>query len=336
MSKKMRIALVGAGGISEAHVNGMLAHPDKVECAAVCDPVAENSNRRVAQLGTQPWRFADWKSMFVTLEDKVDAVVICLPHHLHTRAILDAAAAGKHVLCEKPMCINLAEADQIIETVQRAGIIYMSAHQQLFSPAVQALKAMIDAGTLGRVQWLRVQDAFRANTKDFANKWRAKLSTQGGGELIDTGYHPTYQLLHLAGAEVTAVRATMGRFLQPIEGEDTASVQVRFANGAIGEIFTSWAMRRPYGSPDIHVIGDQGEAWCQGWEVGHLPNGETEPRMTTVEGKHAFHEQMGHFADCVLSGAKPPHGPEMGREVLRVILKAAENAEGWQATAAQL
>ena len=333
MSKKVRLGLIGAGGIAEAHINGMLAHPDKVECVAMCDVSNENVNKRVKQLGTDLWRFADWPSMLATLGDKLDAVVICLPHNLHASAILDAAAAGKHILCEKPMCINLAEADRIVETVRQAGIIYMSAHQQLFSPAVQAIKQMIDTGTLGQVQWLRVQDAFRANSSDFAGKWRAKLSSQGGGELIDTGYHPAYQLLYLAGAEVAAVRATMGRFLQPIEGEDTASVQVRFANGALGEIFTSWAMRRPYGSPDIHVIGEKGEAWAKGWDLGHLPLGETEPHLTTVEGKHAFNEQMGHFADCILSGAKPPHGPEMGREVLRVILQASENADGWQSTA---
>jgi predicted dehydrogenase len=333
MSPKIRLAFIGAGGIAEAHINGVLAHPEKIECVAMCDVSDENIDKRAKQLGAQPARFSDWKTLFATLGDKLDAVVICLPHHLHTPAILDAAAAGKHILCEKPMCINLAEADRIVETVQRAGIVYMSAHQQLFSPAVQAIKRMIDAGTLGRIQWLRVQDAFRANTSDFANKWRAKLSSQGGGELIDTGYHPTYQLLYLAGSKVAAVRATMGRFHQPIEGEDTASVQVRFANGAIGEIFTSWAMRRPYGTPDIHVIGERGEAWCKGWDIGHLPFGATEPELTTVEGKHAFNEQMGHFADCILSGAKPPHGPEMGREVLRVILQAAENADGWQATA---
>ncbi len=332
----MRIGLIGAGGIAQAHVNGMLANPGKVECVAICDVVDANIENRAKHFATPPARFADWKTMFASMGDQLDSVVICLPHHLHTPAILDAAAAGKHVLCEKPMCINLAEADRIVETVRRTGIIYMSAHQQLFSPALRAVKALIDAGKLGRVQWLRVQDAFRAKPEGFAGTWRAKLGTQGGGELIDTGYHPTYQMLYLAGTEVAAVRATMGRFLQPVEGEDTASVQVRFADGAIGEIFTSWAMRRPYGAPDIHVVGDKGEAWCLGWDVGYLPLDAEKPELTTVEAKHAFNEQMGHFADCVLSGAKPPHGAEMGREVLRVILRAAENAEGWQATAAKI
>lgn len=329
----MRIALIGAGGIAEAHVNGMLAHPDKVECVAMCDLLQDNMNRRAKQLGTEVWRFADWKSMFSTLGDKLDAVVICLPHHLHAPAILDAVAAGKHVLCEKPMCLNLVEADAIVAAVKKAGVIYMSAHQQLFSPAVRAVKAMIEQGRVGNVMWLRVQDAHRAGLDAFANKWRAKLASQGGGELIDTGYHPTYQLLYLAGAEVAAVRATFGRFHHPIEGEDTAVVQVRFETGAIGEIFTSWAMPRPFGAPDIHVIGDKGEAWCQGWDVGFRALDSKEPKLSKVEGKHAFNEQMGHFADCILSGAKPPHGPEMGREVLRVILQAAENADGWQKTA---
>jgi predicted dehydrogenase len=124
----------------------------------------------------------------------------------------------------------------------------------------------------------------------------------------------------------------MGRYEHEIEGEDTASVQVRFSNGVIGEIFTSWAMSRPYGTHDLHVIGDLGEIFGTGSVLYHLPRGFKTPSEKILRESDTFSEQMGHFADCLLKGLPVPHGPEEGREVLKIILKAAESAEGWQKT----
>ena len=334
MSTKVKLALIGTGGISGAHVDGIRAHQDKIECVAMCDVSESNLDTRTKQLGGNPARFNDWKKMLATLGSEIDAVDICLPHHLHAPAIFDAAAAGKHILCEKPMCINLEEADRILSAVKKAGIIYMSAHNQLFTPAVKEIKRLIDSGAIGKVRWIRSQDAFHAPHHLFKDQWRASLKSQGGGELIDTGYHPTYRLLYLAGGDIAAVRGTMARFEQPIEGEDTASVQIRFSNGVIGEIFTSWAMERPYGTHDLHVIGDAGQIFGSGNHLYHLPNGAKTPTETVLREGKSFDDQMGHFANCILQGARPPHGSEEGRDVLRIILQATENADGWQKTAA--
>ena len=333
MSKKVRLALIGAGGISGAHVGGILAHQDKIECVALCDVSETNLETRAKQLGAEPARFQDWKKMLAAMGDRIDAVDICLPHHLHAPAIFDAAAAGKHILFEKPMCINLEEGDRIIEAVKKAGVIYMSAHNQLFTPALREMKQMIDDGAVGKVRWIRSQDSFILPSSVLKGQWRSSVKLQGGGELIDTGYHPTYRLLYLAGANVAAVRGTMARFAQEIEGEDTASVQVRFTNGVIGEIFTSWAMNRPHGTHDLHVIGDRGEVFGTGNKVYHLPTGEKTPSEKVLKEIDTFQAQMGHFADCILKGVPPPHGPEEGRQVLQIILKATESAEGWQETA---
>jgi predicted dehydrogenase len=335
MSKKVRLALIGAGGISGAHANGILKHQDKIECVALCDVSEKNLEARAQQLGGNPARFQDWKKMLAEKGAEIDAVDICLPHHLHAPAIFDAAAAGKHILCEKPMCIDLEEADRIVAAVKKSGVIYMSAHNQLFTPALQEMKRMIDEGTIGRVLWIRSQDCFVVPPKAMKGAWRSSLKTQGGGELIDTGYHPTYRLVYLAGAEVAAVRGTMARFSLEIEGEDTASVQVRFTNGVIGEILTSWAMNRPYGTHEVHAVGELGEIFGTGNLIYHLPRGFKTPSEKVLREADTFTDQMGRFADCILNGASVPHGPEEGREVLRIILKASENAEGWQKTTGQ-
>jgi len=337
MSTKVRLAIIGAGGISHAHANGILKHQDKVECVALCDVSEANLDSRSKQLGYNPARFSDWKKMLAEMGDKIDAVDICLPHHLHAPAIFDAAAAGKHILCEKPMCINLEEADRIVAAVKKAGIIYMSAHNQLFNPSVKEIKRMIDAGDLGKVRWLRSQDCFLAGGGAaggaFKGAWRANLKMQGGGELIDTGYHPCYRLMHLAGGDIAEIRGTMGRYEQEIEGEDTASVQVRFANGVIGEVFTSWAFSRPYGTHELHVIGDRGEVFGTGNKLYFLPRGFNTPSEKILPEADTFSDQMGYFADCIQKGLPVPHGPEQGRDVLKIILKASENADGWQKSA---
>ncbi|PTY03524.1 dehydrogenase [Verrucomicrobia bacterium LW23] len=334
MSNPIRLALIGSGGISSAHAAGILAHSDKVKCVALCDVSEENLEKRSAQLGGGPIaKYHDWRKMLSEMGSDIDAVDICLPHHLHAPAIFDAVAAGKAVLCEKPMCINLDEADRIVAAVERAGVLYMSAHNQLFTPALQEMKRRIDAGAIGKVRWIRSQDCFIAGKGAFEGKWRSNLKSQGGGELIDTGYHPSYRLMYLAGAEVAAVRGNMGRFEHAIQGEDTASVQVRFTNGVMGEIFTSWAMTRPYGTHDLHVVGDLGEIFGTGNRIWQLMRGEKEPAETVLPVVDTFTAQIACFADCVRNGTQPPHGPQEGREVLRIILKAAESADGWQETA---
>ncbi len=336
VSGPVRVALIGSGGISKAHGKGFLKYADKIKCVALVDVSADNLKARGEQLaptGTTPRTFSDWKACLSEMRGEIDAVDICLPHHLHAPAILDATAAGKHILCEKPMCMSLAEADKIGAAVRASGVTYMSAHNQLFMPVVQEAKRMIDAGEIGKVLWLRSQDCFRAGGEGgnpFKGSWRADLKTQGGGELIDTGYHPSYRLLYLAGSPAVSIHGQMGRFVQQIEGEDTASVQVRFASGALGEILTSWAFPLPYGTHQIHVMGEKGQIFGSENTLYHLPKGSTEPTKRTFDAVDTFEAEIGHFADCLREGKRPIHGVEEGRAVLELILNASKNADGWQ------
>ena len=193
---------------------------------------------------------------------------------------------------------------------------------------------MIDDGAIGRVQWLRSQDCFRVPVDEknpFKGSWRSKLKTQGGGELIDTGYHPSYRLLHLAGSKPAKITGNLARFMQPIEGDDTASVEVRFENGAVGEILTSWAFDNPYGTHQIHVIGDNGQLFGSENTLHYLPRGFAEPAKRTFEPVDTFVAEISHFADCLKNGTRPMHSVEEGRAVLELILAATQSAAPWQA-----
>jgi predicted dehydrogenase len=329
----VRVAIIGPGGISQAHAKGYLKHADKIKVVALCDINEENMKKRSEQLGTVEWQFSDWKKMLKEMANDIDAVDICLPHHLHAPAILDAAAAGKNIICEKPMCMSLKEADAIAKAVEKAGVTYMSAHNQLFMPVVQEAKRMIESGELGRVYWLRSQDCFIVAGRREKWGWRGDFKTQGGGELIDTGYHPTYRMLHLAGAEPVDIKAQMGRFNNEIDGEDMASVSMRFANGAIGEIFTSWAINLPAETHHIHVVGEKGEIYGSNDTMYVRPKGFQTAAKRDFTPVDTFEAEIGHFAECLQQGKRPMHSVEEGRKVLEVILKAAESAKGWEKTA---
>lgn len=330
ISGVVRTAIIGSGGISGAHARGFLKHADKIKVVALCDVSQANLKSRSDQLGGVSRQFADWKVMLKEMAGDIDAVDICLPHHLHGPAILDAAAAGKHILCEKPMCTSLEEADAIQGAVSKAGVTYMSGHNQLFMPVVREAKRIIDGGDLGKVFFIRSQDCFRAGGDRSNWGWRADRKTQGGGELIDTGYHPSYRLLHLAGSPVASIHSQMGQFNLNIDGEDTASVQVRFQNGTLGEILTSWAFPLPYGTHHIHVVGEKGQLFGSGDVLYHLPSGYTEPAKRSFEPVDTFIAEIGHFADCLRDGKRPLHSVAEGRAVLELILQASRSAEGWQ------
>lgn len=329
----VRLGIIGCGGISGAHGAGLLEHRALVTVMAVSDIDPNAMKGRKAQIQSEAPEYTDWKEMLAKEGDNIDAALICLPHDLHAPAIVDACKAGKHILCEKPLCTTVPDANKIEKAVKAAGVTYMSAHNQLFMPIVAEMKALIESGALGRVMFVRSQDCFATARTAEEWSWRGKLDSQGGGELIDTGYHPTYRLYHLAGAEPLKVQATFSRFSAPIEGEDTASVHILFENGVIGEICTSWAMNLAHGTHHLHVIGDKGEVFGSSSDLWLKPDGYAEPAHRRLPNVNTFVEQMKCFAQCLINGARPPHSVAEGRTVLDIILQATKSADGWQAVA---
>lgn len=320
---KIRIGFIGCGGIHWPHLRGYMEYANKCQVVACVDNNLANAEASAAKAGGAKV-FADWKEMLAKVE--VDAVDICLPHHLHKSAIIDSAKAGKHVICEKPLCLTLNEADEIITAVKQAGVTYMSAHNQLFSPIVANMKRMLHEGVIGKVYWIRTQDCFLAG--GFAQGrqhmgWRGDVAKQGGGELIDTGYHPSYTLLYLADAPIMDVIAATATFRLDMEAEDTAFVTVKFRDGVIGQISTSWAMGSPAGTHQIHIIGSKGQLYGTGNQLYLLPDGFREPAHIEYGAVDTIQAECKHFVDCLLEDKEPMATLQQGRDVLDLILRAA-------------
>ena len=317
------IGLIGAGGIAGAHVRGYAAIPDRARVSAVADVSEDNARRRAEELGGATV-YADYREMIASAD--VDAVDICLPHHLHADAIITAARAGKHILCEKPLCLSVAEADAVEQAVRNAGVTLMCAHNQLFLPAVAQARRLIDEGALGTVYELRTTDSFFASFDPDSMGWRANQATSGGGELIDTGYHPTYLLLHLAGSEPVAVTAMLSRHrLTFSEGEDSARVLVRFADGKVGSIVTSWAYEAAPFTEKFSAVGDKGSLSSDGHVLHHKPLG-AQPTTVTLPATDGFAAEIADFVGCLTEGRRPVNTELEGITVLKVILAAYRSA----------
>jgi predicted dehydrogenase len=320
----IRVGLIGAGGIAGAHLKGYQQIAGQAEVAAVADVAIEQARQRADEAGGARV-FTDYNDMLATAD--LDAVDICLPHHLHADAIVASARAGKAILCEKPLCLSVDEATSVREAVTGAGVTLMCAHNQLYLPAVARARELIGDGALGRVYELSPADSFYHTADATAMGWRADRSQVGGGELIDTGYHPTYLLLHLAGAEPVEVTSMLSRHrLEYMDGEDSARVLVRFADGAVGEIVTSWAYVPAPGTKRFSVVGEDGSLAGDNRSLTYRRRGE-EPVTTDFGPVDGFAAEIADFAACLREGRRPLNTEEEGIAVLKVILAAYRSAE---------
>lgn len=329
----LKLGLIGCGGIAHQHHVGFESVADRAPLTAVAD--IDKANRawfaeRVPGLA----EFDDFNDMIANAN--IDAVDICLPHHLHFPAIMAAIKAGKDWICEKPLCLNLDEARQIDQAMTKTNLIGMSAHNQVFLPTLCEAKRLIDAGQIGKPYMIISQDCFilglhnpgdLPGTKPASpispDTWRAKKELMGGGELIDTGYHPTYRLLFLADGQPETVAAVTARYrAEDLEGEDSATVLLKMSDGVTGLIRTSWAIELPAGHNLFHIIGQHGELFGDETTLTFKPSRFSQPAQVTFEPRHTFQAEIEHFVDCLQTRTPPVQSYRDGIAVLELITNA--------------
>jgi len=329
MTQKPRISvgIIGAGNIAGHHIPGYLQAAEHAQVTAIADVDVERARKHTERLG-EVEVFQDYREMIASSD--LDAVDICLPHHLHKDAIVAAAGAGKHILCEKPLCLTLDEADDVTTAVRAAGVTLMCAHNQLYLPSVARAREMVRQGDLGKVFAARTTDVFELDVNANTLGWRAVRATSGGGELIDTGYHPNYLLLHLVDSVPLKVAAILSRHrLTFMEGEDTAHVLVEFEDGTIGSIVTGWAYQPPGSMERFSVTGEKGSLWSDGRQL-LFKTRKGEPVVVQDAGASApdtYALEVVDFIACLRENRRPLNTEVEGVNVLRLILAAYASAE---------
>ena len=232
--RPLRVGIIGAGNIARNHAKGYLAAG--VQIVAIADTHPATLEKRATEWSV-PHAFADYRDLLAL--PGLDAVSICTPNAAHYAPTIAAAAAGVHVLCEKPISLSLTEADEMIDACHAAGVVLQTDHHLRANRAVARAKAMIDAGDLGRITYVRLRQAHDWSGRAEVPVGFRTRSLAGGGTLLDNGCH-LFDLARYLGGPVAEVFCRTATLKFAIELEDTAAVSLRFESGALGQIETAW------------------------------------------------------------------------------------------------
>jgi predicted dehydrogenase len=213
------IGMIGYGGIGRVHGMAYRSLPfhyglpaDTVRIGGVATTRAETAQAAAAELGCGFWT-ADYRELLARPE--IDAVDICVPNHMHAEIAEAAAAAGKHIYCEKPLAMNVAEARRMVDAAARAGVKTQMTFNFRYYPAVLRARQLVDEGLLGRIFSFRGR-YYRSSYID-PNKpisWRQQRPIAGGGALFDIGSHILDMLYYACVGEFSAVQATLDTLIK--------------------------------------------------------------------------------------------------------------------------
>ena len=254
-----RISLLGTGLIGTFYTMALHGHRGRDRVHVAYSRTAERAEKFAAQWGV-PRQTTDLRA---AVEDpETDVVIVALPNHLHEQAVLAAAAAGKAVLCTKPLGRTAAEARRMLEAVERAGVFHGYLEDLVYTPKTLKALAAVREGAVGKVLWVRSREAHSGPHSDWF--WNKELS--GGGAIIDMGCHCIEIARNFIGKDIRPVEVVCwaDNQVHPIEAEDHAIGMVRYENGAIGQFEVSWAFR---GGMDLRdeVAGTEGTIWLNHW-----------------------------------------------------------------------
>ena len=324
MSKpaRLRVAVIGLGMASTPHARSLADLNDRVEVAAVFSPSLQRREAFAAK-----WGFPVRDSMEAILSDSsISAVLLLTPPNTHLELVQQAAAAGKHILLEKPLDISFARSEQLVKTAEDAGVKLAVVLQNRFRPTCERLSALIAEGRLGTI----VSASARTNNwrpqSYYDQPGRGTRARDGGGVLLTQAIHTLDLLVAFAGlpTEVKAYCTTSP--VHRMETEDLAMAAIRFADGAIGNI-TATTCAYP-GFPDaIDIIGTKGMARLEGGQLearfhdgpdvslndGTAGNGTGADPMAF---SHEHHRAL--LADSLEAIAKSRAPRVSGREALKV------------------
>jgi len=334
---KVRIGVLGSGVIIRDFHMLTLQNNPKAEVVAAGNLHAD-SLEQLAKSFNIPRTYTDLGEM--AADPDIDAVVIGLPNYMHTSVTIQMLEAGKHVLCEKPMAITVAEGEQMIAAAQRTGRRLMIAHMWRFDREILWLRELVASGQLGKVFKVK-SHAIWLYEGPRPHSWFVQPELAGGGALADMGIHSLDTLRFvLGGARPTKVFANVGTHFQDIELEDTATVLLEFEGGIAGLIEAGWYHLYADGLEGYtQVYGTRGYARALPSEFHSHVGGVwsvTYPKMPKRQQQcdmPMYQAQMDYFLDCVLNDREPSPGGIDGLWAMRMLEAAYRSATIGQAVA---
>jgi predicted dehydrogenase len=253
----------------------------------------------------------------------VDIVYVCLPNSMHAEYTIRAAKAGKHVMCEKPMAISVAECEAMIRACKTAGKKLMIGYRCHFEPFNLEAMRLAKSGAAGKIRYVRSEHGF---VQGDPNKWRLKRAMAGGGSLMDMGIYSLQAARYMTGEEpiaVTARESTDRRDPRFREVEDMIEWTLEFPSGAIAGCQSMYSANQNH----ILLMGDKGRVELEPatrYDGNKMWTGR-DGRETAITspppgpGKTQFAGQLDHLAECIFDGREPIVSGEEGLRDMRIV-----------------
>lgn len=325
----LNAAIVGLGWWGK-HITRTLQNSDNIRLVRAvdvnCDALAGFAKTHGLALSAQ---LAD------SLQDSsVQAVILATPHRLHEQQILQAAAAGKHVFCEKPLALSKTGAERAVKACEAAGVVLGVGHERRYEPAMVAIKRLVDSGELGTIMHVESNFSHDILADVPPGDWRASTADAPAAGMTAMGIHLTDAYIHMLGSVEQVYAQTAQRVVASKSG-DVVSVQLRFASGATGYLnailVTPFFMRfQVFGSHgwvesrDTVHPQEQGVTYLTVCKKGGRPQTREYHSIDTVKAN------LEAFAEAAAGGAPYPYTPEQkihNIAVLEAIIKSAAGNE---------
>jgi predicted dehydrogenase len=314
----IRVGIAGAGYIAGAHARSWSQTPG-VQLIAIADPVQAKADRLASRFGAQAVT-----SLQQVLGLGVDVVSICTPSPTHRALVEQALAAGVHVLCEKPIARTLDDATAMVQAARNASGVLMVGHVSRFEPEHRRAQQLVAAGRIGELRMM--SQTITGTMPTWSEQgWLADVA-QSGGPIVDLAIHSFDFLAWINQSQPMRVHA-IGRDT-PAGPGTYALITLRYGNGAMAVVETSWAHPASHGFKlSTELIGSDGRIT---WNYDDLIGGvlSTDDGQTArwdPLGNRGFRSQMAALADAIRTGGPPPIGAVDGVAALRTSLAALES-----------
>lgn len=327
MEKKLKVGIIGAGRIGKIHAENIVKKFGYVEVKAIADVYADKIKDFAQSLGIKNI-YDDYKKIID--DPEINAVIICSSTNTHSQISIEAANAGKHIFCEKPIDYDINRINAVLEAVKKAGIKYQVGFNRRFDHNFKKVRELIKDGKIGDVHIVKVTSRDPAPPP-------IEYVKVSGGMFLDMTIHDFDMVRYLTGSEVVEVYTNAAVLVDPAIGEagdvDTALISLKFKNGAIGIIDNS--RRAAYGYDQrVEVFGSKGKAEA----MNDTPTTvvlSTEDAVTSDKPKYfflerymdSFADEMNEFFEAILNDTPTPVSAIDGLKPVLIGLAARKSFE---------